>query len=94
MQELATAVEEELTIPIVMWNNNSYAMIRDGMRKRGYPEIGVNPGNPDFMKLADAFGCPGIRADSAAAFRSALCDAMDHTGPTIIMVMEDDDWLT
>lgn len=94
VQELATAVEEEMTIPIVLWNNNSYAMIRDGMRKRGYPEIGVNPRNPDFVKLADAFGCPGIRVDSKAGFEKALRDAMDHAGPTVIMVMEDDAWLT
>jgi 5-guanidino-2-oxopentanoate decarboxylase len=93
VQELATAVEEELTIPIILWNNNSYAMIRDGMRKRGYPEIGVNPRNPDFVKLADAYGCPGILVESAAVFETALRDAMGYKGPTIIMVMEDDSWL-
>lgn len=94
VQELATAVEEELTIPIILWNNDSYAMIRDGMTKRGIPEIGVNPRNPDFMKLADAFGCPGIAVDSPDAFRSALNDALTRKGPTIIMVREDDPWLT
>lgn len=94
VQELATAVEEGLTIPIILWNNHSYAMIRDGMRKRGYPEIGVNPRNPDFIKLADAYGCPGIQVDSAAAFETALRDSMDYEGPTLIMVMEDDGWLT
>ena len=94
VQELATAVEEGLTIPIVLWNNHSYAMIRDGMRKRGYPEIGVNPRNPDFIKLADAYGCPGTAVDSVSAFETALREAMAYKGPTIIMVMEDDDWLT
>ena len=94
VQELATAVEEGLTIPIILWNNHSYAMIRDGMRKRGFPEIGVNPRNPDFIKLADAFGCPGILVDSASVFDAALRDAMEYKGPTIIMVMEDDGWLT
>jgi 5-guanidino-2-oxopentanoate decarboxylase len=94
LQELATAVEEETAIPIVLWNNDSYAMIRDGMRKRHYPEIGVNPRNPDFMKLADAFGCPGIKADCAAAFETALRDALKYKGPTIILVTENDRWLT
>lgn len=93
IQELATAVEEEITVPIVLWNNNSYAMIRDGMRKRGYPEIGVNPRNPDFIKLADAFGCPGVPVASAREFETALREALDYKGPTIIMVMEDDGWL-
>ena len=93
VQELATAVEEKLTLPIVLWNNDSYAMIRDGMRKRGYPEIGVNPRNPDFLKLADAFGCPGVHADSAASFETAMRAALRYAGPTIIMVREEDRWL-
>ena len=94
VQELATAVEEELTIPIILWNNNSFAMIRDGMIKRKIPEIGVNPRNPDFIKLAEAFGCPGILVEGANSFQSALHEAMNYKGPTIIMVMENDPWLT
>ena len=62
--------------------------------ERGFSEIGVNPRNPDFIKLADAYGCPGILVDSASEFDAALRDAMEHKGPTIIMVMEDDGWLT
>ena len=59
-----------------------------------YPETGVNPRNPDFLKLADADGCPGVVADSAPGFEVALRDAMAYCGPTITMVKEDDDWLT
>jgi thiamine pyrophosphate-dependent acetolactate synthase large subunit-like protein len=94
VQELALAVEEELAVPVILWNNNSLAMIRDGMTKRGIPAIGVSPRNPDFMKLADAFGCPGVLADSPEAFQTALREALARKGPTIIMVMEDDPWLT
>ena len=68
-------------------------MIRDGMVKRGIPQIGVNPKAPDFVKLAEAFGCPGIQVDSESSFRQALDDAFQHSGPTIIVVMEDDAWL-
>jgi 5-guanidino-2-oxopentanoate decarboxylase len=93
VNELATAVEEGLSIPIIIWHNNSYAMIRDGMVKRGIPEIGVNPRAPDFVKLADAFGCPGVQVDSETMFRQALDDAFKHNGPTIIVVMENDEWL-
>ena len=93
VNELATAVEEALSIPIILWHNHSYAMIRDGMVKRGIPTIGVNPRAPDFIKLAEAFGCPGVKVDSAATFRQALAQALEYAGPTIIVVMEDDDWL-
>ena len=93
VNEVATAVEEGLSIPIILWHNHSYAMIRDGMVKRGIPEIGVNPRAPDFLKLAEAFGCPGVQVDSLASFKAALKDAFEHQGPTIILVMEDDAWL-
>ena len=93
VNEVATAVEESLSIPIVIWHNHSYAMIRDGMVKRGIPEIGVNPRAPDFVKLAEAFGCPGTLVQSEDSFECALKTALEHQGPSIIVVLEDDDWL-
>ena len=93
VNEVATAVEESLSIPIIIWHNHSYAMIRDGLVKRGIPEIGVNPRAPDFVKLAEAFGCPGTLVQSQDSFIVALEDALKHPGPSIIVVLEDDDWL-
>lgn len=94
MNEIATAVEEQLSIAIIVWHNHGYAMIRDGMVKRGIPEIGVNPEAPDFIKMAEAFGCPGTRITGESSFVQALENAFEHQGPSIIVVMEDDDWLT
>ena len=93
IQELATAVEEALAIPIILWNNDSLAMIRDGMIKRGISRIGVNPKNPDFMKIAEGFGCHGIRPDSMASFVAAVDEALLASVPTIIEVREDAGWL-
>ena len=94
VNELATAVEEGLSIPVIIWHNHSYAMIRDGMVKRGIPEIGVNPKAPDFVKLADAFGCPGVNVNSEGEFREALHKAFQHNGPSLIIATENDPWLT
>ncbi len=93
INEVATAVEENLSIPIIIWHNHSYAMIRDGMTKRGIPEIGVNPKAPDFVKMAEAFGCPGTSVHCRDSFAHALTQALGHPGPSIIVVHEDDDWL-
>ncbi len=93
IQELATAVEEELGIPIILWNNDSLAMIRDGMVKRGIPEIGVNPRNPDFIKIAEGFGCHQARPDSIGAFQDAVKSALAAATPTLIEVREGADWL-
>ena len=94
VNELATAVEEGLSIPLILWHNHSYAMIRDGMVKRGIPEIGVNPRAPDFIKLADAFGCPGSLVNSDDSFRQALQAARKYAGPSLIVVLENDAWLS
>jgi 5-guanidino-2-oxopentanoate decarboxylase len=93
VNELATAVEERLCIPVIIWHNDSYAMIRDGMEKRGIPPIGVNPLAPDFVKLADAFGCPGSLVESEQDFCQALAAARKHAGPSLIIVREGDPWL-
>ena len=93
IQELATAVEEALSIPIILWNNDSLAMIRDGMIQRGIPQIGVNPRNPDFMKIAEGFGCRTARPESPASFASAVDEALQASVPTLIEIRENSEWL-
>ena len=68
-------------------------MIRYIMDIRGIPLISVNQRNPDFLKLADAFGCPGIKANSIEELDVAVCDALNYKGPTLILIQENDDWL-
>ncbi len=94
IQELATAVEEGLPIPIILWNNDALAMIRDGMIKRGIPPIGVIPKNPDFIKVAEGFRCLTAQPDSLEAFAGAVETALTVDVPTVIEVRENSDWLT
>ena len=93
IQELATAVEEQLALPIILWNNDSLAMIRDGMIKRGIPEIGVNPKNPDFIKIAEGFGCHAVQPNSLDSFTEAVREALLEDVPTLIEVRENAAWL-
>ncbi|MFO1035759.1 MAG: 5-guanidino-2-oxopentanoate decarboxylase [Geminicoccaceae bacterium] len=89
LQELGTAVEQRLPIAILLWNNDSLAMIRDGMVERGIPEIGVNQHNPDFQALATAYGCHAVRPLNLADIERALKDAFSRDRPTLIEVRED-----
>jgi 5-guanidino-2-oxopentanoate decarboxylase len=93
VNELATAVDEELCIPIIVWDNHAAASIRDGMLRRGFASAAVNPHAPDFTQLASAFGCPGTRARSLLDFQQAMRGALAHRGPSLIIVEEEDDWL-
>jgi 5-guanidino-2-oxopentanoate decarboxylase len=88
LQELGTAVENKLPLAIILWNNNSLAQIRDGMIARDIPTIGVNQHNPDFVKLAEAYGCRTAEPQSFAELEAAVKAAFAADGPTVIHVQE------
>jgi 5-guanidino-2-oxopentanoate decarboxylase len=54
LQELLTAVELELSCPVIVWNNNALGQVRDDMQAAGIPPVGVAARNPDFIALARA----------------------------------------
>ena len=89
LQELMTSAELDMPLAIVMWNNDGYAQIRDGMIQRGIPEIGVSLKNPDHHLLAKAMGCLSLRADTPAALTEALRQAFKAPCPTLIEVRQD-----
>jgi 5-guanidino-2-oxopentanoate decarboxylase len=88
-QELGTAVENRLPLAIVLWNNDSLAQIRDGMKARGIPIIGVDQLNPDFIVLARAYGCATAEPKSLAEFEASLTAAFAGDRPTLIQLRED-----
>ena len=83
MEELAVAIQHDITLPIVIFNDSTYTAVKRGMdASRRY--IGVDLVNPDYVKLAEAYGIPGVRAESAHALTAAIRDAQQRRGPTII----------
>lgn len=94
MQELGTAVELSLPLPILVWNNDAFGQIAQGMNARDIPELGVRQRNPDYLTLARAFGASAIRPDSLEALRQAIAAAFTAAGPTLIEVREDSPFLS
>ena len=93
VQELMTAVELKLALPLILWNNNGLKQIEDGMVERGITPVGVNGPNPDFIALAQSCGCHALRIDSAETLTSAVSEAFKTDRPTRIEVNEWDPWL-
>jgi 5-guanidino-2-oxopentanoate decarboxylase len=89
-QELMTAVELDLTLPVVIWNNDALGQIRDDMCAAGIAPIGVVARNPDFVALAQACGAVGVRVHGAAALTEALRAALARPGPTLLEVVATD----
>lgn len=86
MQELGVAVELGLSLPIVLWDNGKLGEIEDSMTRAQIAPNAVVARNPDFLKLAEAFGARACQPDSVAEFQQALKAALTHPGPTLIRV--------
>ena len=94
VNELATAAEERIALPVIAWNNDALKAIADGMDERRIPRIGVEPKSPDFVRLAESLGCHGTRAASAEHLAKSVREALVADRPTLIEVREDSPWLS
>ncbi len=86
--ELATAVELGLAVPIVLWNNRGYGEIKRYMAERDIPQIGVDIYTPDFLTIARGFGCRAVSAESLDHLKTALREAHEGEGPTVVEIDE------
>lgn len=93
VQELVTAAELQLPLPIILWNNDGLRQIEDGMHEIGIEPVGVNGINPDFIALARSCGCHAQKADSARDVTEAIAAAFKADRPTLIQLNEADPWL-
>jgi 5-guanidino-2-oxopentanoate decarboxylase len=89
-QELVSAVELDLTLPVIVWNNEALGQIRDDMQAAGIAPIGVVGRNPDFVALASACGASGVRVHNPAQLSGALQAALQRSGPTVLEVVAAD----
>ena len=89
LNELATAVELNLAVPILVWNNNGYGEIKKYMLERNIPTIGVDIYTPDFIAIAKGFGCAAIKITGKNEFVEALQSAANASTPTLIDVPEE-----
>ncbi|MEP1207773.1 MAG: 5-guanidino-2-oxopentanoate decarboxylase [Rhizobiaceae bacterium] len=94
IQELVTAAQHKLPIPLILWHNNGYQQIRDDMRNGNYPRVGVDGLAPDFVALAKAMHCHATEPQSAEELSRDITSALQADRPTVIVVSEDSGWLT
>ena len=86
MSELATIVENNLPVKFAIFNNGYLGMVhqwQDIFYGKDYYATSYT-GNPDFVKLAEAFGILGIRVTEKGQSLDAIRQAMDHDGPVVV----------
>ncbi len=84
-QELATIAECELPIKLAIINNGYLGMVRQWQELFYKDNLsGVRMLQPDFVKLAEAYGLRGIRVSEKADVKSSIDAALAHPGPVLI----------
>ena len=86
MMELATAAENDLPVKYAILNNNHLGMITQWQAffyNEDY-QAETYSGNPDFVKLAEAYGIKGIRVTKQDELESAINEANNHDGPVVV----------
>ena len=88
--ELATAVQYELPIVVLLVDNGMYATIRMH-QERVYPGrvIGTDLENPDFVALAEAYGAHGERVERTEDFEAAFERALASNKPAVLVLPVD-----
>ncbi|MGV6805929.1 MAG: thiamine pyrophosphate-binding protein [Ruegeria sp.] len=86
MQELGVAVELGLSLPIVLWDNGKLKEIEDSMVGSQIAPNAVEAKNPDFCKLAEAFGARSSAPNSVSEMQAAIRSAFDAPVPTLVRV--------
>jgi len=94
--DLATAVENNIDVKYAILNNGSLGMVRqwqDFFYDKDFFAT-IYSGNPDFVKLAEAYGIRGIRVTRQEEVTGAIQEAMETPGPVVVdFVVKEDEFV-
>jgi acetolactate synthase-1/2/3 large subunit len=86
VQELETAMRLKTPVVNIIWENRQYGSIVWKQDKKFGRHFGVDFTNPDFVKLAEAFGMPARRCESVADFGEHLKWALGLELPSVLVL--------
>jgi acetolactate synthase-1/2/3 large subunit len=87
LTELHTAVEHDLPVVLVVFNDSDYGIISKSPKIEEYTEgHQFEWESPDFATIAEGFGCRGVDVDSHGELRRAVEEGLEAEQPTLINV--------
>ena len=90
VQELATAVQYKIPATFLVWEDGGYGLIEWKQAQHFGKTSHTHFTNPDLVRLAQSFGCRGIRIQTADELKPALAQAFGQTdAPTVVVVPVD-----
>jgi len=87
IQELCTVVQHKLPVKVAILNNGYLGMVRQWQElfyNKRYSHTTLHDGNPDFVKVAEAYGAMGIRVEKSEDVVPALEKAIEYDGPVVL----------
>ena len=84
--DLSTIATYELPIKLIVFDNGLLDMVHWEMLSEGFEPYETDLHNPDFAKLADAYGILGIGVDRHDDVPQALTRAFEHNGPALVSI--------
>jgi acetolactate synthase-1/2/3 large subunit len=88
-QEMETAVRLGLDLVVLVLRDDAYGMIRWKQKDMGFPDFGLQYGNPDFVRYAEAYGAHGHRVEATTDFGPLLARCIESPGVHLIEVPVD-----
>jgi acetolactate synthase-1/2/3 large subunit len=87
-QELATMTTEKIPVKIAIINNAFLGMVRQWQElfyDSRFSQVEFGFETPDYVKLADAYGCVGLRCESADEVEATIAKAMDIDDRAVVI---------
>ena len=86
VQDMETAHRHKTNITVMVWEDHAYGLIKWKQESHFGKHTDLDFGNPDFMKLADAFGWQGIYCDKSSELAAALERSFQTEGPSLVVI--------
>jgi acetolactate synthase-1/2/3 large subunit len=83
-QEIETALRERIPLTVLIWQDDSYGLIKWKMQLELGHDVEVDFGNPDFVAYAESFGARGYRVASAGELLPTLTEALASETVSIV----------
>jgi len=84
--DLMTIVQYKLPVKIIVFNNRSLGMVKLEMEVAGIPDLETDLLNPDYAKIAEAMGIPGVTINNPDEVKHELAKALQQDGPVLVSI--------
>ncbi|MGB5864874.1 MAG: acetolactate synthase large subunit [Sulfitobacter sp.] len=86
IQEMETASRLKSDITMLVWEDHAYGLIAWKQEQEFGSHTDLSFTNPDWLLLCQSMGWKGVRCDNAEDLRATLNEALEHTGPAMVVI--------